>query len=422
MIQLRDYQEDISNKAAALLRDYGIAYLAMEVRTGKTFTAFATAQKYGAISMLFITKKKAISSIRKDYKAMAPAFQIEVTNYEQVANMDGSLYDLIVLDEAHCLGQFPALAERVKVLKKICAGKPIIYLSGTPTPESYSQLYHQLCISTYSPFHDYPTFYKWAADFVTIGKKYFYNRQINDYSNANKTKIDDKTRYLFLSFTQSQAGFKQEVKEEKIFVTMKPATYALAKRLARDRVYVSAATGAEVLADTAAKLMQKLHQIYSGSVIADNNDTGIIFDYSKIDLIKRCFTGKKIAIYYKFKAEEQMIRSAIGDGSLTTDPMEFNNREDKWFYSQVQSGREGINLSTADAIIMLNIDFSAVSYWQARARMQDKDRTKECLLYWIFAKDGIEEKIHKTVMSKRNYTLSHFKKDYGLKAEKEVQD
>lgn len=418
-MELRDYQENISDSAYMLLQDYKIAYLAMQVRTGKTLTALATAKKYGARSVLFVTKKKAISSIEEDFMNYRPGYKMEITNFEQLPNLK-AIYDLVIVDEAHGCGAFPAVSERVKALRVICKGLPVIFLSGTPTPESYSQLFHQLCISSFSPFAQYPSFYKWAAEYVSIGKKYFYNRQINDYSNANKDKIDAATQHLFISYTQEEAGFIQHVQEEIIKVTMKPSTYALAKRLTKDKVYVSAATGVEVLADTAAKLMQKLHQIYSGSVIADNNETGIIFDYSKLDLIKTCFAGKKIAIYYKFKAEEQMIRTAIGEDKLTTDPMVFNQSDDVWFYSQVQSGREGVNLSTADAIVMLNIDFSAVSYWQARARMQNKNRTKPCLLYWIMAVDGIEERIHKAVMQKKSYTLSHFKKDYGIKAEKEV--
>ena len=82
------------------------------------------------------------------------------------------------------------------------------------------------------------------------------------------------------------------------------------------------------------------------------------------------------------------------------------------FASQIVSGREGINLSSADALVFLNIDFSAVSYWQSRARIQTKDRTKDAHIYWIFAKGGIEEKIYKAVMNKKDYTLEHFKKDY----------
>jgi hypothetical protein len=59
----------------------------------------------------------------------------------------------------------------------------------------------------------------------------------------------------------------------------------------------------------------------------------------------------------------------------------------------------------------MNIDFSAVSYWQSRERLTTIDRL-ESNIYWFFAKGGIEDKIYKAVMDKKNYTLSYFTKDF----------
>ena len=55
-----------------MLVKYGFVYLSMQVRTGKTLTAMGTAQKLGVDNMLFVTKKKAISSIEDDYKLLSP--------------------------------------------------------------------------------------------------------------------------------------------------------------------------------------------------------------------------------------------------------------------------------------------------------------------------------------------------------------
>ena len=77
---------------------------------------------------------------------------------------------------------------------------------------------------------------------------------------------------------------------------------------------------------------------------------------------------------------------------------------------QIVSGREGISLRQAEALIYYNIDFSATSYWQSRDRMTTKDRMYN-KIYWIFAKGGIEKSIYQTVVKKKDYTLRHFKKD-----------
>jgi hypothetical protein len=415
---LRPYQIDIATNAAKLLEWCKIAYLSMEVRTGKTLTALATARNYGATNILFVTKKKAISSILDDHAKTEGESAISVLNYEQLHNYTGTP-DIVIIDEAHSLGAFPKPSERTKRLKEICEGLPIIYLSGTPTPESYSQLYHQLWVSSFSPFKEYKTFYKWAADYVTIGKKYFHGVSINDYSKANKKKIDDDTKHLFISYTQQEAGFKQEVEEEVLTIRMKPSTYFLVEKLRRDKVFIGK-NGEEVLADTAVKLMNKLHQVYSGTVICENGE-GICFDKSKAEFIRDYFRGKKIAIFYKFKSELNMLQWAYGYDSLTTDPHLFNSSSNKIFVSQIQSGREGINLSSADALVMLNIDFASVSYQQARARMQSINRTEPAKVYWVFSEGGIEHKIYAVVKEKQDFTLSYFTNDRSATPVKDYQ-
>jgi len=410
-MQPRDYQIDISDKAADIILKHGLVYLAMQVRCGKTVTALLTAEKVGAEVILFLTKKKVISGILEDHKQLGLKADIIVTNYENIHKINQK-FDIVICDEAHGLGQHPRPAQRVKKLKELCKGKPIIYLSGTPTPESYSQIFHQFYISSFSPFKDYINFYKWANDYVDIRLKYFKGLKVNDYSNANQIKIKQMTDHLIIPFTQAEAGFKAEVQELIVGIKMEPSTYYLADKIKKDRVYIGR-DGNVVMADTGAKLLSKLHQIYTGTVI-DEKEDGLIFDRSKAYWIKENFKDKKIAIFYKYKAEETMLYLTFGHDKFTTDPQEFAQSDSKWFLSQIQSGREGINLSTADALIMLNIDFSAVSYWQARARMQNKDREDASKVYWLFAEGGIEEKIYKAVKEKKDYTLSYFKNDYGI--------
>jgi hypothetical protein len=414
------------------LRIYKIAYLSMEMRTGKTATALAAASKYGAKSVLFLTKKKAISSIEKDYNALGRPFALDAINYEQLNNVDSNPEEtlpvtrgnigLVICDEAHCLGQFPTPAERTKKLKKLCDGKPIIYLSGTPTPESYSQIFHQFWISSFSPFPEI-NFYKWAKEFVFVKKKYFFNREVNDYSFANKQKVDQYIQHLFISYTQEAAGFSQEIEEQVIKIKMQPGTYKLADWLIKNRVYEGKQDKDDptkqppvVLADTAVKLQTKLHQIYSGTVKFEDGNSHC-FDHTKAQYIKEHFKGKKIAIFYKFIAEAMMLVGTFGYDRLTDDPEKFNESDDLIFYAQFISGREGVNLSTADALVYLNIDFSSVSYQQSRARIQSKDRTDPARLYWIFADGGIEEKIYQRVINKQDFTLSYFKQIYKVKDE-----
>ena len=152
-MKLRDYQKDLISKGIDIIGEHGFVYLAMEVRTGKTLTSLGIAEGMQVESVLFITKKKAISSIEDDYKMLNPPFKIVVINYESLHKVKGS-FDLIVLDEAHCIGAFPKPSLRALQVKKLIQKNSplVILLSGTPTPESYSQMYHQVYAIPGNPF------------------------------------------------------------------------------------------------------------------------------------------------------------------------------------------------------------------------------------------------------------------------------
>lgn len=81
------------------------------------------------------------------------------------------------------------------------------------------------------------------------------------------------------------------VVEHTLYVPMKERTYEIANILKRDRVFIGA-KGNEILADTEVKLMNKLHQVYSGTVI-DEAGSLLPFDDSKVKFIKKKFQGKK---------------------------------------------------------------------------------------------------------------------------------
>jgi hypothetical protein len=408
-MQLRDYQIKNSAEGLAILKRYGLVYLACQARTGKTATALNIAKEYGAKKVLFITKKKAIGSIKKDFEALKPGYDLYVINYESVHTITEK-FDFVIIDECHSLGQFPRPSQGVQLIKKLCEGLPIVYLSGTPSPESFSQLFHQFYVSSCSPFKEYVNFYKWANDgFVKIKKKMINGIPFNDYKAANKEKIDQFTKHLFITFSQKDAGFMQEVQEEILTVKMKSQTYWLANKLLRDRVHIGK-QGEEIIADTGVKLQNKLHQIFSGSVI-DEKGTPIGFDDTKARFIAEKFAGKKIAIFYIFRAELEMLRWVF-KGRITDSPEEFNNSSDLVFCSQIQSGSMGTNLSTAEALIFYNIHFSNLQYWQARERMQLQKRETPALLYWVFSEGGLESKIYDAVAQKKDYVISYFRKDF----------
>tara|TARA_R110002020_G_scaffold70385_9_gene182674 strand:+ start:5981 stop:7210 length:1230 start_codon:yes stop_codon:yes gene_type:complete len=408
MIEYRDYQSAIIELGTSIIQVHGFLYLAMEVRTGKTLTSLGICEQLNVDNVLFLTKKKAISSITSDFNMMCPAnFVLFTINYESMHKLPPIKWDVIICDEAHSLGAFAKPNKRAKAVKDLiqkCNSK-VLLMSGTPTPESYSQMYHQVYGIPNNPFSHHKSFYKFAHEYVNVTQRKINGMYINDYSKGLKNILDVMTPYT-IRFSQENAGFKVKTTENVLEVEMERATYDIAKRLQKNLVIEGNAE--VILADTPVKLMMKLHQIFSGTVKFESGNS-MVMDYSKAEFIKKHFKGKKIGIFYKFKAELAALKETFGD-ELTTELVSFDETN-KSIALQIVSGREGISLKKADALVYYNIDFSATSYWQSRDRMTTKERIHNDV-YWIFARGGIESQIYKAVTKKKDYTINHFKKDF----------
>ena len=410
IMTLRDYQTRIGKEAAQILERKKLVCIFAEVRTGKTIMALETCKNYNAKRVLFITKIKAFSSIENDYWnfAYTQAFDLVIINRESLHKIETNDFDVVIIDEVHGYTSFPKPSKFHKDIKSRFGNIPMIMLSGTPTPESYSQYYHLFTLSNHNPFKDFKNFYQWANEYVDIKIKHLGYSQIKDYSNARKKDFWHLIRYYILTFTQAEAGFETNVKENILYVEMKPITYAITKKLVKDLVVKSSTSDKVIIADTGVKLQQKLHQLFSGTIKFEDGSYKII-DNSKALFIQEKFKNKKIAIFYNFIAELEMLKQTFGD-NITTDLEDFNNSS-KNIALQIVSGREGISLAAADYLVFFNLQFSAVSYFQAKDRLTTMNR-KSNNIYWIFAKNGIEEKIYKQVQNKKNYTLNNFKQDY----------
>jgi hypothetical protein len=406
-VTFRDYQIELIDQAKDILNLFGFVYLRMQVRTGKTLTAFGLCQQMGAKNVLFITKKKAMVSVSRDYGLLSPEFALTLVNYESVHKIEDKPYDFVIIDEAHSLGAYPKPSNRaIAIGDMIQTYKPkVVLMSGTPTPESYSQMYHQVWKIPNNPFSNHKTFYKFAHEYVDIRKKKINGLEHNDYDKGLDTILEAMKPYS-IEYTQQEAGFTSTIVEHFLYVEPDEVIKVLAKKLKKNRIIEG--KDEVILADSGAKFMSKLHQMYSGTIKFESGNS-IVLSYFKAEFIKRQFDGCKIAIFYKFKEEYEALKEVFKD-KLTNDHEVFKSDPDMNIAWQIVSGREGTSLKEAEYIVYYNIDFSATSYWQSRDRMTTIDRPSN-EVYWIFAIGSLDEKIYKMVSKKKNYTLKHFEKD-----------
>ena len=406
MLQLRDYQIDLSYKGLDILKQLGIVYLVMSVRTGKTLTSLNIANLYGAKKVLFITKLKAISSIKSDYDALNPNYEIQIINNESLHKITDNDFDLIISDEHHRNSAFPKPCKSAKNIRERFGHLPHIYLSGTPAIESGSQWFHSFWTSKFSPFNKFKNFYDWSRTYTEPFTKHFGALQVKDYSKSKDDEILAIIEPYLVRFTQKDAGFTSEITEEVIYYPIDVKIKQMVKRLMTDLVL----EGKEetILGDTAAKLMSKVHQLENGTIIFESGNS-MILDTSKAEYIKQYFEGKKIAIFYYFKKEWELLKQVFGDN--LTDNLEEFNTTDKHIALQQISGSEGISLKEADVLVYYNWGYSGRQYTQGRDRLTTINRSANHV-YFFFDKDGLNAKIYKALKSKKRYNEKLFQKNY----------
>lgn len=400
-MELRSYQERALKEVWRIINRKQVAYLVGELRTGKTLVALHTANPFakGDGYVLFVTVKKAIPAIKDMHKKSGLKYSVAVINYEQLHKVTKKPV-FIIYDEAHCMGAYPKPSKRTKLARKMFAGIPTLFLSGTPAPESDSQLYHQFWVTGQGPWGRYKNFYQFAGAHIDISETWIGNgRKIKNYSKAKPTVVAAFEPYKIV-MTQKEAGFDGKIIEKIHWLDLPKECSELIREIKKNRF----SDRRKLTADTGSKLMSAIHQICSGTYIDDDRNRQWMNDF-KVRYIKEKFRGRKIVIFYNFIAEGDMLKKAFK--YWTDDPKYFDYYENVPFICQIKSGKEGIDLRTADDIIYFNINHSSVCYWQSRARSQSIDGGDK-LCHWLFTKTGIEKDIYKVVLNKKNFTLQHF--------------
>ena len=399
MFDLRDYQKEASKQGLEILKKHKILILNFEVRLGKSHIALDIGKHYN--NVLFITKKKAIQSVLDDFETAEHNYSIKVVNYESLHKVEGK-FDLVICDESNeKISAYPKPTLNAKRVKEFVSND-LMLLTGTLLPESNSQIYHQLWVSKYSPFANYKNFYNFHKALGVPEIVYTTYGQSTSYKNTPYKNIEPFIGPIKLSYTQKQAGFKSEMKDIVHKVAMKQATKAIINQLKKDNIV----EGKEetIIADSGVKLMSKLHQLSSGTIKFDSGNS-MVLDKTKIYYIKDRFVGKKIAIFYKFKEELNLIKEYY-DLAETIEEFDTTNKNIAF---QFISGRSGIKLDKADCIVAINVDFSSTTFQQFRARMVTSE-SKVSEVHWIFSDVGFEDRVLKTVQGKENFTLQTFRK------------
>ena len=494
--KLHSDQQETVDKAVRILSKSDWVYLAVECQIGKTHMSLAICEAISAKSALVVTIKTVVTGrgFEDDYEVQGNNFDLATINYESAHKFLDHQYDVLIIDEAQSIGAFPKMTKRAETLKKLKEkAEKVIYLSATPTPESYSQWFHQL-IGVQSPLSQYKTFYKFKNDWVNVKEvKVSASRTVADYSDC-KPEINDVLGPNVISMTYDYAMFFRWVKgelsneaatlryggkfgvrdlgkryrlndEEHYYFdgkrlieceggiplkeskvedciinintagTIVPGPFTIIKTvknkdteqdeiieeevdelplkdfekiLKRDKcIYI----GEDLVSiESGATMLSKASQLSSGILIDDEKQTHILSDVKVRKALEHFDSDKRLAIFYFFVGEKELIKSVLGD-EITDDLSKFQSGEAKHFMVHFRSGKAGIRLSAADEMIMFNVPYSFEQFYQSRQRRSSLLKEgKELKVWWVFSSHGIEQQIFDVVEDKKDFTLKHYKK------------
>ena len=398
------HQRRAGRKMVNRLLRYGIVILAGEVRSGKTQAFLYAAYLLGITNFLIITKKGAIAGIL----SQAPDGTI-VTNFHQVKNLTNKEYDLIIIDEFH---RYISNAGKKRSpiwrdLLPLCYYTPIIFSSGTPTPETYASIYSPLALSCRSPFAHYKNYTAWHKDYGVPYNKVIgwdeYKRKpkkAKGWDKGKDKKILNAIDHLVVSITQEEAGHKYIAKDKLHHIPLSHRQERIYDVLDSDKMY-ELPNDYTILADTAGKLLQKKHQISGGFVnVVDD------FDESKTKVHTFRNIPKVQYILDNFDVENTII-------------LAYYIPEQKYLstifphVASLGKNSDGVDYSHFEHQLIYSFGFHAVTYEQVRARMMNFiTRNSDVIVHFLLS--GIDTYVYEAVSNKKDFTASWYKKQTRL--------
>ena len=399
-----DYQTELAKQAFAILKENGIVYLAMEERTGKSIIGLLVLEESKLVNqVLVITKKKALEGWQETLNSCPwLTKKYKIVNYHSAHKVDPTLYDAIVLDEAHAyISSYPKRGKTWKDLCLICHNRPIVYMSATPYAQGIQLLFNQFALSIYSPWKSYRDFYAWYKVYAKRDKNgqtdaiWISGRRIETYKKVDYDKALKNVEHLFITKTRQSLGFEQEPEDILHYLTLAESTKAAYNILLKHNVLEFEVDGTDytLVADSKLKLRMALHMLEGGVLKVD--ETYICLNMrEKIDyILEKWGDTDKVAIMYQYVAEGNKLKSVFKNALVL----------------QGTSYAEGVDLSHIEHLIIYSQDFSTAKHTQRRARQANKKRVQAIQVHFLLVKKAVSSQVYKAVSkNKVNFIDSLF--------------
>ena len=355
-------QLEVVHEAELILERWGMVYLALRPRYGKTPISLTLARG----KILFVTMRSAFAGVNKVVKELQKP-NVTVCTYGTAHKYLNS-YDTIILDEAHKnISSYPKESVSREKLQPILDNSPtadIIWLSGTPQIESNSKMFHQLNVSPRHSFSKYDSFYHWfngSAHYKnkTDKRKGYGITGLVKHTGSNRPAINyDNT----INFSEKVDPIMIRRGEEEQLVNIIVHHVRPPQKIIDGMIDIRTKSIAEIdgntfIADGGAGKLSKQHQLAGGSAISVDGSGILLSDFKAIEIHKK-HRDKNCCIFYKYVAEKEILKK-------------YFNKEDLY---QIDSNSTGIDLSHYDEMVIYSLTWSGSTYTQVLNRLVNTER------------------------------------------------
>jgi len=264
---------------------------------------------------------------------------------------------------------------------------PLIALTGTPTIETPLGIYHQWCVSKYSPFNQYKSFYKFFRDYGIPDPIWLHGRQVEQYKKYKDTLLPTIEQYA-VRVSQDDAGIKHQAQDRLHVVPLESSTKMHIGDLEKQGTL-----GNLMVFDTDMGVRAAIHQVEAGAVLYED-ELVMLPNTEVVDYLMETFgDAPDIAYFTHFRSTRQKLSEHFKQAQL---------------FSSIAHA-EGTSMAHMRHMVVINTGYSGAKAAQLRERVVNMNRDTEALVHYIVTDGGISQEVYDAVSDKVDYNLRAFR-------------
>jgi len=364
--------------------------------------------KEGAVSAR--TRKAKLELSRTTMGAIA-----FVINYEAAIRPEfrdwslGQTWDAVIFDEVHHLKSPGGVQSRYAYeLSKRATRR--LGLTGTPIPHSFPDVYGQCrCLD---PGVFGTSFARFRGRFCVMGG--FQGHEV--IGLKNRREFERRLGAIMVRVTKDDVFDLPPVITETRTGTLCKRARKVYDQLAKE-FYAWVEAGQEVTIQNALVKLMRLHQITSGFVVTDNDETIIVGDEKRQlfgEYLDDLPIDEPIVVFCRFLADVYAAKEIATKQDRAVSLLcggvdefsDWQNERTNVLVCQIQAGAEGLDMTRASQMCFYSLGFSLAQHEQAKARLDRAGQTRPVTNTYLVIENTLDEKILKAIQKREEIVTS----------------